>query len=476
MPELPDLLRQRLAVAEDKTRMHPDADTITAFVEHSLPAAERKTVLAHLSVCEPCREVVSLSQPGLAELETQTVLAPAPVSRWRRLLTPSFSIAATVTAMAVIAVLVLQLPQKSTPPSAQSTQQAKATAPAEQKASAEAKEPAIAQPTEDKSSAAPAATLLDRTEPAKEGNRQASARHDQPIDVRALGGVAASASTAKTPVLTAGLKKDYVNTDFFTANSNETVVANSEADKNIPSAPQPQPAATGNGFISAKNKMPAFADIPQNTAAKPDVRLLTPTPPHQRFDCPVCKIVSASARTLHLRSVTPSIRSGAVSDSAMGAPGMFSSTLEKSQPSEISAAPARAEGGSLASSDALSRAALGESNYKYRESSATVWKIAGGKLVKSSSPSQWEDAYPAASFQFTFVNARGNDVWAGGSSAFLIHSSDGGSTWEIVKLGDTATGTIVNILAGALNIQVKTSDNQLWSSADGGKTWTMHNE
>ena len=113
MPELPDLLRRRLAVAEnDTSMMHPDADTITAFVEQSLPMAERQTVVAHLSVCEPCREVVSLSQPLLSEPETQTVLAPAPVSKWRRLLTPSFSIAAAVAAMAVIAVLVLQLPQE----------------------------------------------------------------------------------------------------------------------------------------------------------------------------------------------------------------------------------------------------------------------------------------------------------------------------------------------------------------------------
>lgn len=468
-------------MAENDTRMHPDADTITAFVEQSLPAAERQTVVAHLSVCEPCREVVSLSQPLVAEQEIQTVLVPAPVSRWRRLLTPSFSIAAAVAAMAVIAVLVLQLPQKNTPPSAQSTQQAMATAPADQKTSA--KEPAIAQPTEARSAAAPAASLLDQAGPAKQSQtkeaqlnaNQVHARRDQPADAKALAGLAAAAPAAKVPVLTASLKKDYVNTNFFAA-SNGTVAVDGEADKDIPSAPQPQSSSTNGGFISAKSKMPAFADIPQNTTAKSDVHILTPAPPHQRFDCPVCKIVTAGAHSLHLRAITPAIRSGAVSDSAMGAPGMFSSTLEKNQPSEVSSAPARTEGGSLASSDALSRGALGASNFKARESSATLWKVAGGKLIKSSSPSQWEDAYPAAGFQFSFVNARGNDVWAGGSGAFLIHSRDGGSSWDIVKLGDGATGTVVNILAGTLNIQVKTSDNQLWTSADGGKTWTLQSE
>ena len=94
--------------------------------------------------------------------------------------------------------------------------------------------------------------------------------------------------------------------------------------------------------------------------------------------------------------------------------------------------------------------------------------------MKSSGQAQWEDAYPVASstMEFSFVNARGNDVWAGGSHASLIHSRDGGQTWETIKLGDNASGTIVSIIAGTMSVQVKTSDNQTWSSADGGKTWS----
>ncbi len=114
MPELPNLLRQRLAAIETgETQAHPDADTLTAYMEHSLAPAESKTVIAHLSVCEPCREVVALSQAVMTQPETQTVLAPAPVARWRRLFTPVFGAAASVAAMAVIAFMVLQLPQKN---------------------------------------------------------------------------------------------------------------------------------------------------------------------------------------------------------------------------------------------------------------------------------------------------------------------------------------------------------------------------
>ena len=67
MPELPNLLRQRLAATENgETQAHPDADTLTAYMEQSLAAAESKTVVAHLAVCEPCREVVALSQAVMA--------------------------------------------------------------------------------------------------------------------------------------------------------------------------------------------------------------------------------------------------------------------------------------------------------------------------------------------------------------------------------------------------------------------------
>jgi photosystem II stability/assembly factor-like uncharacterized protein len=119
------------------------------------------------------------------------------------------------------------------------------------------------------------------------------------------------------------------------------------------------------------------------------------------------------------------------------------------------------------------------SSYRASDSTPTAWKVVGGKLIKSTGQSQWEDAYPVAGgggIEFSFVSARGADVWAGGSHAAILHSRDGGLTWENVKLGEAASGHIVSILAATLNVQVKTSDNQTWSSTDGGKTWTMRSE
>ena len=151
---------------------------------------------------------------------------------------------------------------------------------------------------------------------------------------------------------------------------------------------------------------------------------------------------------------------------------MFSGAMEKNQPAEITAVPAKADTDKLAASSSLSAGAMA---YRSADSTTPTWKIAGGKLMKSSGQAQWEDAYPIAgsTMEFSFVNARGNDVWAGGSHASLIHSRDGGQTWETVKLGDNASGTIVSIIAGTMSVQVKTSDNQSWASTDGGKRWSL---
>jgi hypothetical protein len=47
---------------------HPDADQLSAFIEHALPAHEQEETLAHLAVCPHCRSIVALSMPPDEEL------------------------------------------------------------------------------------------------------------------------------------------------------------------------------------------------------------------------------------------------------------------------------------------------------------------------------------------------------------------------------------------------------------------------
>src|SRR5271168_2453782 len=58
---------------------HPDADQLSAFLEHALPAHEQEETLAHLAICPHCRSIVALSMPPAEEL-----LQPHPEPARRR--------------------------------------------------------------------------------------------------------------------------------------------------------------------------------------------------------------------------------------------------------------------------------------------------------------------------------------------------------------------------------------------------------
>jgi len=75
---------------------HPDADQLSAFIEQALPTHERRQVLAHLAICQDCRETIALSLPAL---EIQP--APAPAHRpwwhgWSIFVPAALAVAASV--------------------------------------------------------------------------------------------------------------------------------------------------------------------------------------------------------------------------------------------------------------------------------------------------------------------------------------------------------------------------------------------
>jgi hypothetical protein len=66
--------------------VHPDAESLNAFVEQALPAVERQQILAHLASCNRCREVLFLAQKAAGmEADASTVAArPEPIRPWRK--------------------------------------------------------------------------------------------------------------------------------------------------------------------------------------------------------------------------------------------------------------------------------------------------------------------------------------------------------------------------------------------------------
>src|SRR5215471_6330017 len=124
MQEISNSLRQRLG-ARPQPQTHPDPDTLTAYVEQVLPAAERGRVIDHLAECSDCREVVALSLPELRP--QQPVLQVPERSRWW---IPAYRWGALAATIAIAATLIVEKPWQR-PASTTQTFQDKAVATAE---------------------------------------------------------------------------------------------------------------------------------------------------------------------------------------------------------------------------------------------------------------------------------------------------------------------------------------------------------
>ncbi len=84
----------------------------------------------------------------------------------------------------------------------------------------------------------------------------------------------------------------------------------------------------------------------------------------------------------------------------------------------------------------------------------------------------------AAPLTFRAVTANGLEVWAGGSSSALFHSSDGGTHWtRILPLsgGVILTGDVIGLeFTDPQHGTVTTSTSEIWTTADSGQTWQKH--
>ncbi|MGA9673676.1 MAG: zf-HC2 domain-containing protein [Terracidiphilus sp.] len=95
--------------------LHPDAESLNAFVEQALPERERGQILAHLATCGRCRQVIYLAQEAAGEVETAGAFSsePAAVQKdggrisswfkgWRVAWVPAAALAAVVGVAVVV--------------------------------------------------------------------------------------------------------------------------------------------------------------------------------------------------------------------------------------------------------------------------------------------------------------------------------------------------------------------------------------
>ncbi|HEY6308845.1 MAG TPA: YCF48-related protein [Candidatus Angelobacter sp.] len=471
-------LRLRLASREEP-QVHPDADTLTAYLERLLPAPECNQVLEHLALCSQCRDVLTLSLPEQPELAEDRTLVMAPPARrgWRWILArPALGLAASVAGLAIVTTLILELPR---PTMQKSAGQPASLAPAGSTAPA----PSPEQPKTVTSEPAPFA-LADKSVRDTELHAGVAGLAVNPPPVLTAE-VARAQSTPKADGSSVG--GPYVNTQMF---SNDASNAAPPANE-LPSAPAPRIAAADqNGLLSNETQL-SYADAPHQTQSSKPVRMFTPRP-SSTSHFPLSMVttlgstVGRDAKQLFLRPSSAPINTFGLGGKAMGAAGQFNPTEPSS---EVAAAspPAGKDVTDLDQSRAFTARALAGANANQREAvvsvdglagrtgtTVTAWKVGGSKLLKLSDSGAWVEAYPVAEgIDFSVVSSHGLDIWAGGGNAALVHSRDGGATWERITLGSSATGTITSIEAGGLKLAVKSSSGQSWASPDGGRTWVL---
>ena len=448
MTEVPKIVYDRLRAALPE-QAHPDADLLTAFAEQALSAAEREGVLQHLALCEDCRDVVALALPAADITPPQTAdenavrttvsQAGSRAPRKLSLAWPTLRWAALAAGAVVAAAVLLVHPGKlnqATPPSV-NRQVATAAPPASS--------PKIA------SSSVPSSPIA--TSPTDHSAFLAKTDEAQPKSELQLskklkaGQVVMPSPQAESGRLLADNKKD-----------------SGQADKL--SAPADRARAFG---YDARSSQAATETVGVSGAA-----------------AAVSREPSAE-NVLMARNETPRNDAPAIEKAKPALQEMEGSEEQKAQAAAVPG-PAKSLARNVMSTAKLASPASPTQAHN------VTWAITGGVLQRSVDSGQsWQDALHADHPLLCYAS-RDEDVWAGGQAGTLFHSANSGVTWAQVQpsvkarplSSDITHIEVRNIevrnqelrrdlrydVRGPGEILLSTSNNEIWSSADGGKTWT----
>lgn len=477
MQNVPKIVRERLKAATPAVN-HPDANVLTAFSERSLPELERAIVLEHLARCGDCRDIVALSLPETEAVEAAIVPARGPWFIWPTLRWAF--VAAGVVAIASLGVVQLQHREVTQLASKRSVSREAVSLEAKNQNTSlpMASAPAETEQTKEKKLQVPALVLKD----SGNASRQASAASNQvtraeepslqkpPGSRGAVGGVVAgqlsngpkmpeqwqqrqnafglqaNAAPAPPPP-TAKQKVDaYTSSNMLTTEARQSAQAPSAApaintpaenlDAHVqeqPSSPQPESDAVG------KAKQPVKVEAQGAAAAQETMVAATPR------DISAGRNDGANVRNSNQLNTSPSSTFRWIVNSDGG--------LERSVD----------RGNSWQGVDV---------NAQNSASSMSSKLAAKAARAKDKSDTKKE---AAATPVFRAVAAMGTEVWAGGSTGALFHSSDGGNHWtRVVPLfaGSTLTGDVVTVeFSDPQHGKITTSTPEVWTTTDAGQTW-----
>ena len=108
----------------------------------------------------------------------------------------------------------------------------------------------------------------------------------------------------------------------------------------------------------------------------------------------------------------------------------------------------------------------------------TQWRLspAGGVEKSVDSGRSWHAVAVANRSAFQALSVSGTSIWTGGEAGALYHSSDGGALWAQVvpeDQGQKLSADITRIdFSDSLNGSITTAGGEIWSTSDGGSTWS----
>ncbi len=485
MEKVPKIVEERLkakAVAVD----HPDADMLTAFSERALPERERAHVLEHLARCGECRDVIALSLPA----EEPAVAMVRPV-RGRWLTWPQLRWGLAAAGVIVVGSFGLLRYREASHPAMVASYK-ESTAAGVTKAKNEIP-PSPAAPGEaryDEQKKAPIAGLPDS--PAKTGTASEQGKEFDRLEQFAkLQGASRNKQAdgrvgLRTQSLPHGPKppaQQWQQNAYANSNNNAYAYQTQVPGPAVPPAfarPQasnqvvvsaqaaPTSGAVAGGPIHGERKIQDLDTL--TVAGKSSIEL-------QRSGS------NAGAEVARAKPAEPPANAPTPQ-----APGAYDvSTADGSNFSQLAVlAPESARwsinalGGLQRSTDqgktwqdvdvSLGSAASRGANLQYALKSSREKALAKDK--------DKTDAKEAGAIVFRAVSANGPDVWAGGSSGVLYHSTDAGGHWVRVIpswSGVELTDDIISLqFADPQRGRILTSSSEIWTTADAGQTWQKH--
>ncbi len=457
---------------------HPDADLLSAFAENALLDTERAQLLQHLEACANCRDIVYLAMPGSTDLQKVLSLRPSRSSwfalRWGAL-------AASIVVAGVFVgrhslfharyqpakVVVAPAP---TPYANMSEKKVPAELDAmrDERAAPKSVPQAIAtqRPERKHMTARPQATLdfeesgQVRVSPQPNPNQTVNSRvQNLPLEGRnttALSDLRGSESkppSAPQPV--GGIAKD--KNEIGSASSSPALVAKESTVKGDVSGTVVDPS----GAVVANAKITAGGAIGTKTATSDLSGKFS-------FDLPSgsysIKAEAPGFQTTEIKQVAvlenknPAMR-------VMLQPGSTAETVEVS---------AAAVGVDEAPAAARSRQqGIGSGT----ESPQVQWSLSsdGGVQRSGNGGQTWQSVSVATGTTFRALSGLGANIWVGGKTGVLYHSGDSGRTWtRIVAVADgqKLQSDISHVdFYNALNGTVSTTNGEVWTTSDGGRTW-----